>query len=102
MNRPGTGRNRRAWYDQSRPNGAKNWRICGAWRSKRRIRERFQALDRIGSKHSNARAWAAEIGRDLDPVLRWVHRYNEPGPEALEDRRTGGRVPLLRRSRLRK
>ncbi|MCZ7567372.1 MAG: hypothetical protein M5U01_02075 [Ardenticatenaceae bacterium] len=79
-----------------------DWRRLAIEAAHPRTRERFQALDRIGSQHSNARAWAAEIGRDLDPGLRWVHRYNEPGPEALEDRRTGGRVPRLRRSRLRK
>ncbi|MCZ7568886.1 MAG: hypothetical protein M5U01_09910 [Ardenticatenaceae bacterium] len=65
----------------------------------RRTRERFQALYRIGSKQTNATAWAREIGRNLDTVLSWVHRSNEHGPEALEYRRTGGRVPLLRRSR---
>ncbi len=64
-----------------------------------RTRERFQALYMIGSQQTNATAWARETGRNLDTVLSWVHRYNEHGPEALQYRRTGGRVPLLRRSR---
>ena len=65
-----------------------------------RTRERFQALYMIGRQQSNATAWAREIGRNLDTVLSWVHLYNEHGPEGLEYRRTGGRVPLLGRSRL--
>lgn len=65
----------------------------------RRTRERFQALYMIGSQQTNATAWAREIGRNLDTVLDWVHTYNEHGPEALAYRRTGGRVPFLRRSR---
>lgn len=64
-----------------------------------RTRERFQALYMIGSRQTNATAWAREIGRNLDTVLSWVHIYNEHGPEALVYRRTGGRVPLLQRSR---
>ncbi len=39
----------------------------------RRTRERFQALYMIGSRQTNATAWAREIGRTLDTVLRWVH-----------------------------
>lgn len=42
----------------------------------RRTRERFQALYMIGSKQTNATAWAAEIGRNLDRVLSWVHLYH--------------------------
>ncbi|HBY99096.1 MAG TPA: hypothetical protein DEP84_34985 [Chloroflexi bacterium] len=65
----------------------------------RRTRERFQALDMIGSQQTNATAWAREIGRNLDTVLDWVHSYNEHGPDALHSRRTGGRPPFLRRNR---
>jgi transposase len=64
-----------------------------------RTRERFQALYMIGSGLTNASQWAAQIGRKLDTVLGWVHRYNESGPEALVYRRTGGRPPFLPRSR---
>jgi hypothetical protein len=67
-----------------------------------RTRERFLALYMIGSEHSNAAQWAAEIGRTDETVLGWVHTYNADGPEALVYRRTGGRAPLFRQSRSRK
>jgi transposase len=60
-----------------------------------RTRERFQALYMIGSQQTNATHWAATIGRELDTVLSWVHRYNEQGPDALVYQRSGGRTPLF-------
>src|SRR3954447_3252417 len=65
----------------------------------RRSRERFQALYLIASGRFNATACAAHIGRDDETVLGWVHRYNEHGPDALAYRRSGGRAPLLTRSK---
>jgi len=65
----------------------------------RRTRERFQALYMIGSGQTNATAWAMEIGRNDETVLRWLHTYNRAGPEALIYRRTGGRPPFLARNR---
>jgi transposase len=61
----------------------------------RRSRERFQALDLIASGQFNATPCAAHIGRQDETVLGWVHRSNEHGPDALADRRTGGRAPFL-------
>ena len=63
----------------------------------RRTRERFQALYLIAAGRFNATTCAAHIGRQDETVLGWVHRYNEHGPDALTDRRTGGRSPLFRR-----
>jgi transposase len=65
-----------------------------------RTRERFQALYLIASGAYNATSCAVHIGRQDETVLAWVHRYNEHGPDALSYRRTGGRAPLLPRSRL--
>jgi hypothetical protein len=59
-----------------------------------RTRERFLALFMIGSGQTNATRWARESGRMIDTVLKWVHRYNQAGPEALVYRRTGGHPPL--------
>ena len=60
-----------------------------------RTRERFLALYLIGNHQTNATQWSAEIGRDDDTVMGWVHTYNQLGPEALYYRRTGGRPPLF-------
>src|SRR3954453_20680447 len=48
-----------------------------------RSRERFQALYLIASGQFNATTCAAHIGRQDETVLRWVHRYNRQGPDAL-------------------
>lgn len=60
-----------------------------------RGRERFQALYLIASGQFNATTCAAHIGRQDETVLRWVHLYNQHGPDALAYRHTGGRSPLL-------
>ena len=67
-----------------------------------RTRERFLALYMIASGQSNATQWAAEIGRENESVMNWVHRYNESGPDALAYRRTGGSAPFLRPNRSKK
>jgi transposase len=64
-----------------------------------RSRERFQALYLIASGRFNATTCASHIGRQDETVLGWVHRYNAHGPDALTYRRTGGRSPLLARTR---
>jgi hypothetical protein len=64
-----------------------------------RSRERFQALYLIASGQFNATTCAAHIGRQDETVLRWAHLYNRHGPDALIYRPTGGRAPLLPRSR---
>lgn len=60
-----------------------------------RTRERFLALYMIGMRQSNATRWAAEIGRDPETVMSWIHAYNAEGPAALRYARTGGRTPLF-------
>ncbi len=64
-----------------------------------RSRERFQALYLIASGQHNATTCAAHSGRQDETALRWVHRYNRHGPDALAYRHTGGRSPLLHSSR---
>ncbi|GIV76110.1 MAG: hypothetical protein KatS3mg050_0504 [Litorilinea sp.] len=62
-------------------------------------REPFLALYRIASGQTSATAWAAEIGRTKETVLKWVHQYNRTGPEGVMYRHTGGRAPLFRQSK---
>jgi hypothetical protein len=60
-----------------------------------RTRERFQALYMIGTQQCHATEWAQRIGRRNQTVMGWVHTYNQQGPQRLDYRRTGGRVPLF-------
>jgi hypothetical protein len=64
-----------------------------------RTRERFLALYMIASGQTNATQWAKQTRRCDECVLKWVHTYNDHGPEALTYRRSGGSSPLLRRHR---
>ena len=61
-----------------------------------RSRERFQALYMIGSGQENASGWAQKIKRQKQTVLKWVHRYNESGPERIVYQATGGVQPKLK------
>jgi transposase len=47
---------------------------------------------------SNATLVAGDTGRNPQTVMRWVHDYNQRGPESLIYRGTGGRPPFARRS----
>lgn len=62
-----------------------------------RTRERFFALYEISQG-----GCATQVGlggqRNAQTVMKWVHWYNERGPEALVFERTGGRPPFARRS----
>lgn len=60
-----------------------------------RSRERFQALYMIGSGQQNASQWAEQINRQKQTVLKWVHRYNQCGPERITYQATGGAQPRL-------
>ena len=64
-----------------------------------RTRERFLALSQIVDGTDNATSWAARFGRQDETVMRWVHTYNEKGPDAMTYRRTGSGAPLLRLKR---
>jgi len=64
-----------------------------------RSRERFLALHDI-AQGACATHVAACTGRHPQTVMGWLHGYNEHGPEALLYRRTGGRPPFARTSRL--
>jgi hypothetical protein len=66
-----------------------------------RTRERFLALYMIATGRTNATRWAEKTDRVDESILKWVHTYNEKGPEAMTYRPTGGRAPLLRRPRSR-
>ena len=60
-----------------------------------RSRERFLALHEIAAGNC-ATAVAERTGRRAQTVMGWLHAYNEHGPEALTDQRTGGRPPFAR------
>ena len=60
-----------------------------------RSRERLQALYMIGSGQKNASQWAQQINRQKQTVLKWVHGYNEFGPEHITYQATGGAQPKL-------
>ena len=64
-----------------------------------RSRECYQALYLIASGQFNATTCALHLRRHDETVLGWLHRYNAHGPAALTYRRSGGRSPLLLRSR---
>lgn len=55
-----------------------------------RSRERFQALYMIGSEQDKASHWAQGLNRQKQTVLKWVHCYNETGPESIHYQPTGG------------
>lgn len=60
-----------------------------------RTRERFLALSLIADGTYNASSFALQYGRQDETVMKWVHSYNQKGPEALTYRRTGSRAPFL-------
>lgn len=59
-----------------------------------RTRERFLALYELTQQGRGASAMARRVGRHLQTLLRWAHRYHEAGPQALAFEHTGG-VPLF-------
>jgi hypothetical protein len=60
-----------------------------------RTRERYQAVYEI-TQGLSASEVARRSGREDETVQRWVHSYNEGGPERLIYRRSGGRPPFAR------
>ncbi|WP_200286514.1 helix-turn-helix domain-containing protein [Rhabdochromatium marinum] len=59
-----------------------------------RTRERFLALYELTQTQKSASLIARGSERHAQTLMRWVHRYNEGGAEALVFRRTGGRPPF--------
>ena len=76
-----------------------NLRVLSVEAKDARSRERFLALYMITNKQTSACAWAREIGRTKETVLKWVHDYNRLGPEGVFYRHTGGRRPFWARCR---
>ena len=66
-----------------------------------RTRERFLALYELTQQGRGASAIARRVGRHLQTLIRWAHRYNEAGPQALMFEHTGGVPPFLTRRRSR-
>ena len=64
-----------------------------------RSRERFLALYHLASEGGGATAYAAKTNRDRITVMEWVRKYNAQGAQALQYQRSGGTVPLFRRTR---
>lgn len=62
-----------------------------------RTRERFLALYELTQQGRGASAIARAAGRHPQTLIRWVHRYNEAGPQALVFEHTGGVSPFLTR-----
>ena len=62
-----------------------------------RSRERLLALHDI-AQGSCATVVAERTGRRPQTVMKWLHLYNEHGPDALAYRRTGGRPPFAQGS----
>ena len=60
-----------------------------------RTRERFLALYELTQQGCGATAMARRVGRHLQTLIRWVHRDNEVGPQALVFEHTGGVPPFL-------
>lgn len=65
-----------------------------------RTRERLMALYEI-TQGKNATEVARQYNRDNETVHKWVHQYNQGGPEVLVFKRSGGRPPFAHRSRRR-
>ena len=65
-----------------------------------RTRERYWALYEVAQDLS-ATVVAEGGGRNPQTVMKWVHRYNAQGPEALVYRRSGGRPLFARKSNVR-
>jgi transposase len=63
-----------------------------------RTRERFLALYELTQQGRGASAVARSAGRHLQTLIRWVHRYNATGPQALVFAHTGGIPPFLTRT----
>jgi len=59
-----------------------------------RTRERFLALYEIASGALNATEVARATQREDQTIHQWVRAYNERGPEALTNKRTGGSRPF--------
>lgn len=64
-----------------------------------RTRERFLALYEM-ALGSYPTKLAQQISRHYQTLMRWVHEYNELGPESQVFRHTGGRPPFCRKSRM--
>ena len=62
-----------------------------------RTRERFLALYEI-TQGSYPTKIANCTNRHFQTVIKWVHQYNDKGPEALIFCRTGGHPPFAKKS----
>jgi hypothetical protein len=62
-----------------------------------RTRERFLALYEVTQGDCATRVAPGSL-RNPQTVMKWVHWYNNGGPQALTYRKTGGRPPFARSS----
>jgi hypothetical protein len=63
-----------------------------------RTRERFLALYHLAMDGGGATAYASRTQRDRITVMVWVRKYNALGAQALHYQRTGGNLPLFRKT----
>lgn len=64
-----------------------------------RTRERFLALYEM-AQESYPTELAKRVSRHYQTLMRWVHEYNEHGPESQVFRHTGGKPPFSKKSRM--
>jgi hypothetical protein len=62
-----------------------------------RTRERFLALYELTQQGGGATAIARGVRHHAQTVIRWVHWYNEAGPEGVVFQHTGGPTPFFAR-----
>ena len=60
-----------------------------------RTRERFLALYELTQQERGATAIARGTTRHAQTLIRWVHWYNEAGPDGVMFRQTGGLTPFF-------
>ena len=77
---------------------AEDLRVEAMTATHERTRERFLALYELTQQGRGASAVARGAGRHLQTLIRWVHRYNATGPQALVFAHTGGIPPFLTRT----
>lgn len=83
-----------AWWEQS----LEDLRHLSVNADHQRTRERFLALYEM-AQGSYPTKLAKQISRHYQTVMRWVHEYNEHGPESQVFRHTGGHPPFPKKFR---
>jgi transposase len=62
-----------------------------------RTRERFLALYELTQQGQGVTAIARATTRHAHTLMRWVHWYNDAGPDGVAFQQTGGLTPFFAR-----